>query len=402
MKVDEAPPSARYWRAPALADDDRIVGGVAAGVAAELGLKPIWTRIGFVALFASSGLGAVLYGLAWGAMALAGDDGNPQPRVAKGLSLRQRQLGFACFIIGAFWLTQTLVGFSSTIVWALALLGGGLIAGTQRFADNDDWRSAKRWALAAEGLARTVGGFLPAVGLLILLARFGGPSDGGVLVVIGLMAAIIGVSAPWWWRLVRERDQERQARIRSEERADVAAHLHDSVLQTLALIQRHSDDPQTMLNLARRQERELRNWLDPGRASREGGSVRGQLDELASEVEEIHRVPVEIVSVGDCLIDAEIETLLAAVREAAMNSAEHSGADQVDIYAEIGDDLIEVFVRDSGKGFDPGEIPTDRHGVRQSILGRMERLGGTVELNSTPGEGTEVELTLARANKEKR
>ncbi len=219
---------------------------------------------------------------------------------------------------------------------------------------------------------------------------------------VAIIGGITLIAAPSIVQMARSLDGERLDRIRSDERARISAHLHDSVLQTLALIQRHSDDPQTMLNLARRQERELRNWLDPGRASREGGSVRGQLDELASEVEGMHRVPVEIVSVGDCLVDGEIETLLAATREAAMNAAEHSGAEQVDIYAEVSQDLVEFFVRDAGWGFDPADIPSDRHGVRQSIRGRMERLGGTVELHSNIGEGTEVELTLQRANKEKR
>ena len=216
------------------------------------------------------------------------------------------------------------------------------------------------------------------------------------LLAIGVVGAMIALSAPWWWRLVRERDAERQARIRSDERAEVAAHLHDSVLQTLSLIQRHSDDPKTMTNLARRQERELRNWLDPNRVSRLGGSIRGQLDELATTVEELHGVPVEVVAVGDCLVDDRIEPLLRATGEATVNAAKHSGAERVDVYLEVSESDIEVFVRDTGKGFDLQSIGDDRRGVRNSIVGRMERAGGTAVITSAPGDGTEVELCLKR------
>ncbi|MFW2382260.1 MAG: sensor histidine kinase, partial [Acidimicrobiales bacterium] len=175
--------------------------------------------------------------------------------------------------------------------------------------------------------------------------------------------------------------------------------IHDSVLQTLALIQQ-SEDPQTAKNLARRQERELRNWLDPTRASRVGGSIRGHIDQLVSEVEELHGVPVEVVAVGDALVDEQIAPLLNAAREATLNAARHSGTPRVDIYFEVSDDRVELFVRDTGKGFDQNAIAADRRGVSQSIIGRMERAGGSAIITTEIGEGTEVELTIDRDRKE--
>ena len=219
-------------------------------------------------------------------------------------------------------------------------------------------------------------------------------SGNAVVAAVAVAAGMAVLSAPWWLRLVNDLGEERRRRIRSEEMAEVAAHLHDSVLQTLSLIQRNADDPRTMVSLARRQERELRNWLDPGRASRSGGSVRGELDRIATEIEELHHVPVEVVVVGDRLVDEPIAAVLAATREAAANSARHSGAERVDVFAELVPDRFDVFVRDTGAGFDPGSIAVDRRGVRDSIEGRLARAGGTAVVTSSPGEGTEVLLLL--------
>jgi signal transduction histidine kinase len=151
-----------------------------------------------------------------------------------------------------------------------------------------------------------------------------------------------------------------------------------------------------MVTLARRQERELRNWLDPDRASRVGESIRGQLDQLATDVEELHGVPVEVVTAGDCLVDEGIAAALAATREATVNAAKHSGADQVDVYAEVSEDLVEFFVRDAGCGFSRDNVDEDRRGLKESIIGRMERAGGTAVVHSDPGEGTEVEISIVR------
>jgi signal transduction histidine kinase len=188
---------------------------------------------------------------------------------------------------------------------------------------------------------------------------------------------------------------ERRERIRSQERAEVAAHVHDSVLQTLALIQKAADDPREVTRLARGQERELRGWLyrPPPDAQ---VAFAAALEQAAAEVEEAHRTPVEVVVVGDCSSDPRLEALVAAAREAIVNAAKHSGAAQVRVYAEVEDDRVTVFVRDRGAGFDPAAVGADRYGLAQSVVGRMQRHGGTVEVRSEPGEGTEVRLEVAR------
>jgi signal transduction histidine kinase len=196
---------------------------------------------------------------------------------------------------------------------------------------------------------------------------------------------------------VRQLGEERRERIRNEERADMAAHLHDSVLQTLALIQRHADAPQQARSLARRQERELRAWLYDGRSSREDapGALATALDGVADEVEADHGVAVDVVVVGDCALDEHVNALVAAVREAVLNAARHSGAAEVSVYAEVAGGRIEAFVRDRGRGFDPAAVNGDRRGITHSIVRRMARHGGRAHVNSAPGEGTEVTFDLA-------
>jgi signal transduction histidine kinase len=211
-----------------------------------------------------------------------------------------------------------------------------------------------------------------------------------VLVVAVVLGVIFG---PWIVRLARSLTEERAERIRSQERAEISAHLHDSVLQTLALVQQRSDDPQAVAALARRQERELRAWL--GRRAAPGGAqtLGAALEAAAGEVERDHRARVEVVSVGELPLDDRAQALVAATREAMVNAAKF-GDGSVDVYAEAGPDRVEVFIRDRGPGFDLAQIAPDRRGVRESIIGRMERHGGKTVITSRPGEGTEVELTM--------
>jgi signal transduction histidine kinase len=211
----------------------------------------------------------------------------------------------------------------------------------------------------------------------------------GVLGVAGLALTV----GPWLFRLTGDLSEERAARVRSQERADMAAHLHDSVLQTLALIQKHAGDGRTVATLARAQERDLRSWLygdqQPGDTS-----VASALKAAAAEVEDAHGVPVEVVVVGDTTASDRSRALVLAAREAMVNAARHSGADRVDVYAECGAQSTEVFVRDRGRGFDVHAVPEDRLGVRNSIKDRMRRHGGTATLRTAPGEGTEVRLVI--------
>jgi signal transduction histidine kinase len=176
----------------------------------------------------------------------------------------------------------------------------------------------------------------------------------------------------------------------------MAAHLHDSVLQTLALIQR-ADDPREMVSLARGQERELRTWLYGGSIRPVPGSLSAALDEVAAEVEAAHRTRVEVVLVGECEVDDRVRALVDACREAMVNAARHSGARGVSVYVEVEDDEVTAFVRDQGVGFSRTSVPSDRHGIRESIEGRMERNGGVAVIESEPGRGTEVRLRIPRS-----
>jgi signal transduction histidine kinase len=211
-----------------------------------------------------------------------------------------------------------------------------------------------------------------------------------------ILIGVVLVTAPLWRRLLDSRAQERAGRIRSEERAAVAAHLHDSVLQTLALIQRHADEPQAVSRLARSQERELRAWLYDPKVVREGGTWAGLVAGMVADVESDHELTVDPVVVGDAPVDEALAALGAATREALVNAAKHSGAPAADLYTEVTPERVSVFVRDRGKGFDPATVPSDRRGLADSVAGRLARLGGTAEVRSAAGEGTEVELMLPR------
>lgn len=379
-----------YWQMPQRAGEERVLGGVASGLASEVGVDPVWIRLAFIALFALGGWGALLYLVLFGAISLADHRGlgpSSEP-VPKGRSARHRLAGVALITAGLALFVRGLVGLPPAVIWPLGILGAGVVVALRRTEPGIH-------------VSQLVGAVVAAIGVFAFVqAADIGPSVSPSVVAAVAVVGLFVLSAPWWWRLVADLDAERQARIRSDERADVAAHLHDSVLQTLTLIQNglndDTADPQRLAALARQQERELRNWLDPDRADRTGGSVRGRLDQIASEVEAIYGTPVEVVCVGDVIVDEPIEVLLAAGREAAMNAARHSGTDRIDLYAEVGDAIVELFVRDTGKGFDPQAVSTDRRGLSQSIAGRMERAGGTAVIHTEIGQGTEVELSIAR------
>jgi len=242
-----------------------------------------------------------------------------------------------------------------------------------------------------------VGAFLVAGGILGVMAYRGQLSQARH-VLYAVAAIVIGlgvITAPWLQRLVRELNTERSERIRAAERAEFAARLHDSVLHTLTLIQRSANDPRQVQRLARSQERELRAWLyqpqdDPG------VTLTTELGRVAGEVEDAHGVPIDVVCVGDVQLGERTSAALLAAREAMVNAAKYSEAPQISVYAEAEPDRVTIFVRDRGKGFDLDAIPADRLGVRQSIIGRMERSGGRARVGSTPGEGTEIEIQVAR------
>lgn len=210
--------------------------------------------------------------------------------------------------------------------------------------------------------------------------------------VVAIGAALL--LAPWWLRLIRQVSVEREERIREHERAEIAAHLHDSVLQTLTLIRARASDPDAVARLARAQERDLRTYLYQDRATVDE-SVATALADAIAEVEDAHGVAVDTVCVGDAPTDENLWAAVQAAREAVSNAARH-GDEPISVYAELTGDEYEVFVRDSGPGFDPDDVPQDRLGIRQSIVGRVSRHGGSADVRSAPGGRTEVSIRMPR------
>lgn len=315
----------------------------------------------------------------------------------------------ACFVVLAA-LRHTHAWVGDGVVWPLLLgaIGVNLVwrpsgrAGVlwrREALEESEPHARRRSSLGrhARTFARVVVG-----GLLVLFASAGllhaalvlrslGDAVGAAAIVATTLGLLV---APWFVRLGGSLATERAARIREQERAEVAAHLHDSVLQTLALIQKRAEEPREVAALARRQERELRHWLLERPNGGGAESLRTALERAAAEVEELHGVPIEAVVVGDERLDGHLEALVGAAREAMTNAAKFAGSDHIDLYAEVGAERAEVFVRDRGVGFRPDAIPEDRRGVRDSIVGRVERHRGRACIRSAPGEGTEVELAM--------
>jgi signal transduction histidine kinase len=374
----------------------RVVAGVAAGTAAHLRQDPLMVRVAF-AVLAPAGIGIVAYMLLWLTMPVATSAWEEQAAAERprgGPRTRRQWIGIIVMAaVAAALLGQFLSWGSSDVVLPLILAVGGLaVIWRQLDADRPLDLPGVRWALAG-GVALAAGG------VVLLLARtdqLTAARDGFAATLVILIGVVL-VTAPLWRRLLDSRAQERAGRIRSEERAAVAAHLHDSVLQTLALIQRHADEPQAVSRLARGQERELRAWLYEPKVVREGGTWAGLVAGMVTDVEADHALTVDPVVVGDAPVDEALAALGAATREALVNAAKHSGATAADLYTEVTPERVSVFVRDRGAGFEPGAVPPDRRGLRDSVAGRLTRLGGTAEIRSAPGEGTEVELVLPRA-----
>jgi signal transduction histidine kinase len=307
-------------------------------------------------------------------------------------------LGAAGVALGLL-LLATIAGLDLRGFVPLALAGAG--AALIWLRADEDQRERLRSGVGRVA-PRRVGMVQVALGVglvLVGLIAFGvggvGLGQAGTLLV-AVAVVVVGialVASPFALRLWRERDDERRARIRSEERAEIAAQVHDSVLQSLALIQKNSADPNEVGRIARAQERDLRRWLYPTSAQ-SGSSLRGALENLAAEVEDTFGVRVDVVCVGDAPASDRMTALLHATREAVSNAARHSGADAVSVYAEMSERYVTVHVRDRGRGFDLADVPGDRMGVRESILGRLERHGGAARLTSDPGVGTRVELVM--------
>jgi signal transduction histidine kinase/phage shock protein PspC (stress-responsive transcriptional regulator) len=410
----------RYDTAPRKAyrsADDAILGGVAAGLAEHLGLPVLWVRVGFIVLAVAGGFGVVFYGGLWmvlpvqrhfddqpPGLAAAGRQGKRPGRIRRIADLGPLvAIGAIAFGIAGLLAVATGKGF---IFWPIMLAVGGVAilwrqadeAQRERWRDSSGRINVVRAVVGGGGLAaylRLIVGVAMLIGAITLFALASGDWAAARNVGLAATLCIIGLAfivGPWLFRLSSDLSEERAERVRSQERADVAAHLHDSVLQTLALIQKSAHNPTTVARLARAQERDLRSWLFDT-AGGDATTFAAALGTIAGEVDDAYGVPVDVVCVGDLSVSEQLRPIVLATREAVVNAARHSGADKVDVYAEAAATGVEIFVRDRGAGFDPDSVAEDRHGVRDSIVDRMRRHGGTAEIKSRPGEGTEVRLT---------
>jgi signal transduction histidine kinase/phage shock protein PspC (stress-responsive transcriptional regulator) len=374
---------------------DRILLGVAGGFARRWRVDPTLLRASIGLLALAGGIGVALYavGIALSEPRPATNgvppEATPMQRRNLAVALATLALLLAARDIGLWpgnevMIPAAIVAVAVVVIWAPATAAG------------DDGGALRRMASAP--LARwVIGAILAIAGIAALADLTGGLRDVGRSVsAIAIALAGIGViAAPALGRLLANLDTERTLRVREEERAALAAHLHDSVLQSLVLIQR-ADDPRRMVALARRQERELRSWLYGAGTVGEPSSLTAAVESMAAAIEVDHEMRVEAVIVGDAPLDETARAFLGALREAATNAARHSGADHIDVYVEADVTELAGFVRDTGAGFDPAAVPADRHGIADSIVGRIDRAGGRVVVTSHPGDGTEVEIQLPR------
>jgi signal transduction histidine kinase len=398
--------SAHVYRRAYRPADRRLVGGVATGLADHFGVNVLYVRLAFIVATWLNGIGVLAYLLLWRFLPLH------QPEMSPGLEAATRQglrtssrprpmeiiQTMAIGMVGVgvlIFIQSTGRGVNGHLLGPALVAIVGLAVIWRQF-DDVAW---KRWMRQTRGV-----GFIARVGAGGVLIAFAGlyfitqERGWGAVVDLSLAlgVALVGLAlilGPWIIRLLGDLTDERRARVRSEERADVAAHLHDSVLQTLALLQKNAGDQATVATLARRQERELRAWLY-GNDEQPDDSLVAALRASAADVEDTHHVPVEVIAVGDAALDSDVAAVAKAAREAMINAAKHAGVDRIDVYAEADGHTTSVFVRDRGVGFDPESMAEDRMGVRGSIVGRVERHGGTVTIRSNPGEGTEIAMTM--------
>jgi signal transduction histidine kinase len=397
-----------------------ILGGVASGLARHLGFPVLWVRAGFVLAALLGGFGVAFYaGLWWllpsdshfetGAPGIeSASRGGRRPGRIRRLGDIGPAIALAALGLGAVLLLEAVLG-RGAVFWPLVIgiVGIALLwrqadeAQRERWLDSTGRIDPMRVVFGHGGwasYARVAAGIGLILLALVLYTAHGGSVGMARDVTVAALLTIAGLAiviGPWIYRLASDLSDERAERVRTQERADVAAHLHDSVLQTLALIQKNAGDGAAVARLARAQERDLRSWLYAGESTDER-TIASALRGAAARVEDEYGVSVDVVNVGDCDLDDALRPIVHATGEAVTNAAKHAGTGKVDVYAEVTDSAVDVFIRDRGRGFDPTTVPGDRYGVRNSIVDRMQRHGGSAEVRSAPGEGTEVRLHLAR------
>jgi signal transduction histidine kinase len=352
----------------------RVLAGVCSGIADALAIDATLVRLTFALLAFASGAGLVAYAGAWALLPAPGAEQPP----------RRRRIVGTILLVWSIILAMRGVGLSDALVWPLAFIAAGAALATGRATLGLEAKTARVTAFVLTG-----------AGVVIFVSANTNGHATTLLAPGAVAAALMLVLGPWAWRLARERDAERSERIRTQERADFAARVHDSVLQTLALIQRNPDDPRRVATLARRQERELRALLYSDREPAAQGTLADAVETAAVEIEELHGVRVDVVRTGNAPLDERTQVLVLAAREAMTNAAKHSGVDEISVFVEASPEHVALYVRDRGSGFDPGAVASDRRGISDSIQGRMARVGGNARIVSSPGEGTDVELELS-------
>ena len=405
MDTSSQPPRAlwvRPHRARTIGGDGRLVLGAAAALSRSLGIDPVVMRLCFVVLAVAGGWGVLLYLAVWLWFLVVDrpDDGMASRPVTPSHDLGAAVVTFGLVLQAGMWG----IGFAGALVWPIAVIAVGLGVAWRRVGDveatgwlEEETRDVRLGPLAMSsrllrlvvGAAVVLFGTIPLIGSDLSWEAWIRTVGGLAIVLTG----VVVMFAPTLRALFTQLVDERRMRIRSDERDVISSHLHDSVLQTLALIQKRAGDPTEVAALARRQERELRDWLH-GAGDPAAGTLRVALTAAAAEVEDLYRVPVECVVVGDVALDDRLAAVVAAAREAMVNAAKFSGAPTVDVYGEVLPDAVQIYVRDRGAGFDPAAVAPDRRGISESIVRRMERIGGTAEVRSRPGEGAEVRLGI--------
>lgn len=375
---------------------DRIVAGLAGGLAARLGIPTVFVRAAFVTLTLAGGFGIICYLVGW--LTVPDDKQYGSMIIAERAATPPQKAGMSLGFVGLLVALDGVGLWFGPIVWPATLfIFGAALVWDRSSAESRD-RMSRFAKPVGDGIGRSrtqiiVGVALMAVGIVVVLTSLDsfqalGPVAIAVLITAAGFMLLFG---PWMLGLFEDLGKERRARIRSEERADMAAHLHDSVLQTLALIQR-SDDPQRMTTLARAQERDLRAWLFEPTDTTNGETVGEAMANAAAKVESDFDIPVEVVVVGDRSLDDATVPLVASAAEAMANAAQHSGARTISVYVECSQDTVEAWITDQGSGFDPDNVPEQRKGISESIIARMARSGGEATVISRPGEGSEIHL----------
>jgi signal transduction histidine kinase len=413
----DAPKARRLERPLRRSEDDRVLGGVCGGLAARLAVSPTLVRVVAVVSIALGGAGLLAYMGIWVLVPAVGEDDSIASRVIGDRRELQIVLAFSTALLAALLLTRAFgvndLGLPALSVLAcavgvLVVWRGASPAELARMRDRLNAApgfqagSPKSWRRVALRVAVGVVLILVGVSYLSRMGNLQGAAFGVLVGAVLFVGGFLVLFAPWWARTLRDLSTERRERVRAQERADMAAHVHDSVLQTLSLIQKSAGDPREVVRLARMEERELRHWLfDPARLGRHGDRPETLDDALAAierEVEDSYGIGVELIVVGDCPMDEAVGALVGACREATVNAAKWSGCTEVSLFVEVESDTVSAYVRDLGVGFEPALVPTDRQGIACSMVDRMGRQGGTVSVTSAPGTGTEVELVLPRTS----